>query len=272
MPERTPSPELNAPPATATRGAAFLALALAEALTLGLPDPDYITMHPSFAGSTTAIPADFQFNDLHGQDPAQAMRAWADRFGATVDTRPGDPGTTWHEFEFTHAGIRIHAYANIKDAAGDAPHCAHCGQMQNRDAHEAPAPCACGHPRDSHWEHAEPEGPRQGCAVLGCKCRMYGEYEAPVTGADVLLAAAELDAEMREPETEAEDEAATAPAGDDDIICATPGCGHRDRHHIGKPNSIGRRGCTGDFVDHGCKCGDFTYPEAAAAPETAAAR
>jgi hypothetical protein len=36
--------------------------------------------------------------------------------------------------------------------------------------------CACMHARDSHWEHAEPDGHRKGCAVLGCRCRMYGEY------------------------------------------------------------------------------------------------
>jgi hypothetical protein len=92
---------------------------------------------------------------------------------------------------------RPHGY----ERAAGGPHCARCGQMQNRDIHEMTGPCACSHARDSHWEHAEPEGPRQGCAVLGCKCRMYGEYEAPVAGADVLLAAAELDIEMREPET-----------------------------------------------------------------------
>jgi hypothetical protein len=109
------------PAATATRGGAFLALALAEALTLGLPDPDYITMNPPLAGSTTTSAAGFQFNDLHGQDPLPAMQAWADRFGVTVDTSTStsDPGTTWHQFDFTHAGVRIHAYAAIKDAAGD---------------------------------------------------------------------------------------------------------------------------------------------------------
>lgn len=109
---------MNAPTATATRGAAFLALALADALGLGLPDPDYITMNPDLAGSTTTSAADFQFNDLHGQDPLPAMQAWADRFGVTVGTRPGtgDPGITWHEFDFTHAGVRIHAYASIAAA------------------------------------------------------------------------------------------------------------------------------------------------------------
>jgi hypothetical protein len=142
---------MTSPPATATRGGAFLALAVAEALALGLPDPDYITMSPDLAGSTTTSAAGFQFNDLHGQAPLPAMQAWADRFGVTIDTSPGKHGTTWHQFDFTHAGIRIHAYADIKD----------------------PAACAvpgCGHPRDSHWEHSEPGGPRTGCGYLGCKC------------------------------------------------------------------------------------------------------
>jgi len=109
---------MTSPPATATRGGAFLALAVAEALTLGLPDPDYITMHPAFAGSTTTSAAGFQFNAVHGQAPLPAMRTWASHFGATIDTSPGDPGTTWHTFDFTHAGIRIHAYAHVKDATG----------------------------------------------------------------------------------------------------------------------------------------------------------
>lgn len=40
----------------------------------------------------------------------------------------------------------------------------------------APEPCAdvvCGHAKDSHWEHGEPDGRRQGCAILGCKRMAY---------------------------------------------------------------------------------------------------
>lgn len=39
-----------------------------------------------------------------------------------------------------------------------------------------PDPCGdvvCRHGRDSHWEHAEPDGPRKGCAILGCPCMAY---------------------------------------------------------------------------------------------------
>lgn len=46
--------------------------------------------------------------------------------------------------------------------------------------------CACEHANGSHWEVSEPEGPRVGCAVLGCRCRMYGEYEPqPASLADL---------------------------------------------------------------------------------------
>jgi hypothetical protein len=141
-PERTPSPELNAPPA-AKRDGASLALALAGTLSLGLPDPDYITMHPDLAGSTTSSAAGFQFNDRHGQDPLPAMHAWASRFGVTVDVSPvaANPAATWHQFDFTHAGVRIHAYAEIAAAApaidSEAWKCAGCG-----------AQCIAGRPAD----------------------------------------------------------------------------------------------------------------------------
>lgn len=39
--------------------------------------------------------------------------------------------------------------------------------------YEAGRPCACGHERRSHWELAEPGGPRKGCGVLGCGCGAY---------------------------------------------------------------------------------------------------
>jgi len=37
-------------------------------------------------------------------------------------------------------------------------------------------PCGdvtCQHAKESHWEHGEPGGPRQGCAILGCECMAY---------------------------------------------------------------------------------------------------
>ena len=123
---------MNAPPAAKADGAS-LALALAGTLSLGLPGPDYITMHPDLAGSTTSSAAGFQFNALHGQDPLPAMHAWAARFGVTVDVSAGsgDPATTWYQFDFTHAGVRIHAYAEIADGApaidSEAWKCAGCG-------------------------------------------------------------------------------------------------------------------------------------------------
>lgn len=31
----------------------------------------------------------------------------------------------------------------------------------------------CGHAQGSHWEYAEPDGERKGCAFLGCPCLQY---------------------------------------------------------------------------------------------------
>jgi hypothetical protein len=57
--------------------------------------------------------------------------------------------------------------------------CQLCGKPEDDGLHADPADpaaCAapgCGHPRDSHWEHSEPGGPRTGCGYLGCKCTAY---------------------------------------------------------------------------------------------------
>lgn len=108
--------------------------------------------------------------------------------------------------------------------------------------------------------------------------------KAPVTGRDVLLPVTGtgnvndddeeslqfadesewMDDERTITIIDDEDDDELAPAGDGDAICATPGCGHRERHHFGKPNSAGRRGCTGEFTGSGCKCGNFTSPAAGA--------
>lgn len=111
---------MTAPAAAAgTREGAFLALTVADALKLGLPDPDYITVSPCFARSTTTSAVSFQFNDRDGQEPLPRMQAWAARFGAAIRVETDDPSKTWHKFEFTHAGVLFDAYAAI-----DVPTCA----------------------------------------------------------------------------------------------------------------------------------------------------
>jgi hypothetical protein len=122
---------VNAPPAAKADGAS-LALALADALSLGLPDPGYITMHPSLAGSTTSSAIDFQFNGYRGRDPLPDLRAWAGRFGATIRVETyDDPSKAWHKFEFTHAGAMFGAYASVAAASpaidSEAWKCAGCG-------------------------------------------------------------------------------------------------------------------------------------------------
>lgn len=37
-------------------------------------------------------------------------------------------------------------------------------------AGDRPACRWCQHPAQSHWEAAEPSGPRAGCGLLGCEC------------------------------------------------------------------------------------------------------
>lgn len=97
---------------------AALARVLADALSLGLPGPDSITISPHV---TAVSVIDFQFNANYGQDPVPALNAWAARFGVTVDVSADskDPASTWHEFNFTHAGVMFHAYAKVRAAADD---------------------------------------------------------------------------------------------------------------------------------------------------------
>ena len=59
--------EMTTQTATVTRDAASLARVLSGALGLGLPAPDYITMHPSCADSATMSLIDFQFNARHSR-------------------------------------------------------------------------------------------------------------------------------------------------------------------------------------------------------------
>lgn len=49
--------------------------------------------------------------------------------------------------------------------------------------HEACA--ACGHRKGSHWEVAEPDGERRGCAYLGCTCTAYDDGGGGDEAADV---------------------------------------------------------------------------------------
>ena len=132
---------MNAPPATATRDAAFLALVLADALKLGLPDPDYITM--SVGGRSAHVSAiDFQFNHRNGQDPLPRLHAWAERFGADVRVSADseDPRSTWHKFSFTHSGVLFGAYAEIAAAPcpSVAPHTGRqCTLTGDHDKHES---------------------------------------------------------------------------------------------------------------------------------------
>jgi hypothetical protein len=102
--------------ATATRDAASLVRVLADALGLGLPAPDYITVHPSYVDSATVSAIDFQFNARHGREPLPALYAWADRLGVSVDVNPDskNPSNIWHEFEFTHSGVLFKAYACVE--------------------------------------------------------------------------------------------------------------------------------------------------------------
>jgi len=95
-----------------TRSAArVLALALVQALALGLPDPGYITVSPWAADSPYVSTIDFQFDD----DGEPAVQAWADRFGAPVDRRPDskDRARCWVSAEFTHLDVRFKVYAHI---------------------------------------------------------------------------------------------------------------------------------------------------------------
>ena len=76
-------PVMTAVPAeTGSRLAArALALSLVQALALGLPDPDYITISPWAADIPSLSMIDFQFSE---GDSLSAVQDWADRFDVTV--------------------------------------------------------------------------------------------------------------------------------------------------------------------------------------------
>lgn len=62
--------------------------------------------------------------------------------------------------------------------------------------HEPCADDGCGHRKGSHWEHAEPGGPRTGCGYLGCACTAYAAEAVPEPSASDDVRAAML-AELR---------------------------------------------------------------------------
>ena len=71
-----------------------------------------------------------------------------------------------------------HEWIPATEFTGYTTHCDTCGLLHGHAIHEVPAACAvpgCGHARDSHWEHGEPQGPRTGCSALGCKCQGYAD-------------------------------------------------------------------------------------------------
>lgn len=79
-------------------------------------------------------------------------------------------------------------------------------------------PCGCGHPKDSHWEYSEPDGPRRGCGYLGCTCTAYTpaarDWRAEIDAAIARdKAAAVLAASI---------DAGTTLITDDDAYCEAP--------------------------------------------------
>jgi transposase InsO family protein len=97
-------------PATDSTDAVSLALVLAAVLGLGLPVPDYITVHPDYTNRHSAA-VDFQFNALHGRDPLAGLDAWQVWFAVPLTVSP-----PWRDIDFTYSGVRFHAYLKETDA------------------------------------------------------------------------------------------------------------------------------------------------------------
>ena len=94
---------------TASPVAAVLALALAEVLGLGLPEPRYASIHPWAADSAYTSAVDLAFT---GPERFTEMDAWAARFGVPVI--PPKPGLHYARAEFTHSGVRFEAAADTR--------------------------------------------------------------------------------------------------------------------------------------------------------------
>lgn len=248
---------MNAPPAASARDAAFLALVLADALKLGLPDPDYITLSPWLADSTSTPAVGFQFNDRNGRDPLPRLRAWARRFGADVSAKPR-PSGTWHEADFTHSGVLFHCYAEIAGApAGDDP----CG--------------ACGQPLAAHARHGThldcppaADAPQCPAALL----RETGDWAAACVrdaGHEPLhWSAHDGDWDDSHPRHVPDLSAHKfpQPGGDDDeALPDCDGCGHREDVHLRDPYSAPIANGTCAYVlpssGEACHCDAYRLPD-----------
>jgi hypothetical protein len=101
---------MTATAATKASDAASLAVVLAAALALGLPDPRYLSVIPG----SRYEPFRFQFADR------PALRAWAEHFGSEVRTSPapedGDPGRVHVTSGFTYCGVGFLLYGFFSGA------------------------------------------------------------------------------------------------------------------------------------------------------------
>ena len=77
---------------------------LADVLSLGLPYPRYIELHPEFGFIV------FQFGGSDETGVAEVI-AWAAAFTAPLVIDAADPKATWFCADFTRSGIKFHAYA-----------------------------------------------------------------------------------------------------------------------------------------------------------------
>ena len=89
-----------------------LALALVQALALGLPDPDYITISPWAADIPSLSMIDFQFSE---GDSLSDVQAWAGWSGMSVTHEPDsrDSARCWVSAEFTYLAVPFKVYANV---------------------------------------------------------------------------------------------------------------------------------------------------------------
>jgi hypothetical protein len=94
---------------TASPVAAALALALADVLGLGLPEPSHVTIWPWAADSAYTSAVDLWFT---GPERFTEMDAWAARFGVPVISK--EPGVRCARAEFTHSGVRFEANASTR--------------------------------------------------------------------------------------------------------------------------------------------------------------
>jgi hypothetical protein len=164
---------------TDNRGAGDLNAALADLTGKGYS----VTFEAAPVGACYALlvsPAGLLANTGLGADPAAALAAvWPlDDDGTDDDPDPrcatcGELVGQFGAGKWQHWHV-IARVVETYDAGHDAL------PSENPVAGSACATPDCGHAQDSHWEHAEPDGPRVGCAVLGCAC---ATYRAPLPAA-----------------------------------------------------------------------------------------